>query len=38
MAKIVTDSQNVVPARAEELGMRFAHPELDEALADALSH
>lgn len=37
MAKIVTDSQNVAPARAEELGVHFAHPELDEALADALS-
>jgi uncharacterized protein len=37
MAKIVTDSQNVVPARAQELGVQFAHPELDEALADALS-
>jgi len=37
MAAIVTDSQNVQPARALELGLDFAHPELGEALADALS-
>jgi hypothetical protein len=37
MAKIVTDSQNVEPRRANELGVHYAHPELDEALRDALS-
>jgi hypothetical protein len=37
MASIVTDSQNVEPQRAAELGFTYAHPELDEALADALS-
>ncbi|HEX2702578.1 MAG TPA: TIGR01777 family oxidoreductase [Solirubrobacteraceae bacterium] len=37
MASIVTDSQNVEPARATELGMSYAHAELDEALRDALS-
>jgi uncharacterized protein (TIGR01777 family) len=37
MASIVTDSQNVAPARATELGMSYAHAELDEALRDALS-
>jgi hypothetical protein len=29
-------SQRVVPARALEGGFRFAHPDLDEALADLL--
>jgi uncharacterized protein (TIGR01777 family) len=37
MASIVTDSQNVKPARAGELGMSYAHPDLDGALRDALS-
>ena len=37
MASVVTDSQNASPARALELGFRFAHPELDEALTDTLS-
>jgi len=37
MAAIVTDSQHVVPDRAQELGFRFTRPELDAALADALS-
>ena len=30
-------SQRVVPARALAGGFRFAHPDLDEALADLLS-
>jgi uncharacterized protein (TIGR01777 family) len=37
MASIVTDSQNVKPARAAELGVSYTHPELDEALRSALS-
>jgi len=37
MAAIITASQNVAPARAGELGFAHRHPELDEALADALS-
>jgi hypothetical protein len=37
MAAIITASQNVAPARATELGFTYRHPELDEALADALS-
>jgi uncharacterized protein (TIGR01777 family) len=37
MAEIVTNSQNAVPARALELGHRFAHADLAGALADALS-
>jgi hypothetical protein len=37
MASIVTDSQNVRPERVGELGFSYAHPELEEALADALS-
>jgi len=36
MAEIVTASQNAVPARALALGHRFAHPDLDDALAQAL--
>jgi uncharacterized protein len=36
MAEIVTDGQRAVPRRALELGFAFAHPDLDEALADAL--
>jgi uncharacterized protein len=37
MAETVTTGQRAVPARALALGYRFAHPDLDEALADALS-
>ena len=37
MASIVTDSQNVESGRRAELGVSYAHPELDEALRDALS-
>jgi uncharacterized protein len=36
MAEIVTTGQRAVPRRALELGYRFAHPDLDEALRDAL--
>lgn len=36
MAQVVTTGQRAVPARALELGYRFEHPELDEALAAAL--
>jgi uncharacterized protein (TIGR01777 family) len=36
MAAIVTEGQRAVPARAVELGFRFSHADLDEALADAL--
>jgi uncharacterized protein (TIGR01777 family) len=36
MAEIVTDGVRMVPARALELGYRFRHPDLDEALASAL--
>jgi uncharacterized protein len=36
MAAIVTEGQRAVPARAVELGFRFGHADLDEALADAL--
>jgi NAD dependent epimerase/dehydratase family enzyme len=37
MAEIVTEGQRAVPNRAEALGYAFAHPDLDEALRDALS-
>jgi uncharacterized protein (TIGR01777 family) len=37
MAEIVTDSQNAVPARALALGYSFEEPDLDAALASALS-
>ena len=37
MAEIVTKGQRVVPKRASELGYRFEHPDLDEALRSALS-
>jgi len=37
MAEIVTKGQRVVPERASELGYRFEHPDLDEALRSALS-
>jgi uncharacterized protein (TIGR01777 family) len=36
MAEIVTKGQRVVPRRAQELGYRFEHPDLDEALRSAL--
>lgn len=36
MAEIVTEGQRAVPRRTLELGYAFAHPDLDEALADAL--
>ena len=36
MAEIVTEGQRAIPARALQLGYTFAHPDLDEALADAL--
>jgi len=37
MAEIVTTGQRAVPRRALELGYAFRHPELDEALRDALA-
>jgi uncharacterized protein (TIGR01777 family) len=37
MAEIVTEGQRAVPRRALELGYRFAHPDLEEALRDALA-
>ena len=37
MASIVTTGVRMVPARAQELGYAFEHPELDEALRAALS-
>jgi uncharacterized protein (TIGR01777 family) len=37
MADIVVEGQRAVPRRALELGYRFGHPDLDEALASALS-
>ena len=36
MAELVTEGQRAVPRRALELGHRFEHPDLDEALADTL--
>jgi uncharacterized protein len=36
MAEIVTTGQRARPARLQELGYRFAHPELEEALRDVL--
>jgi uncharacterized protein len=36
MAQIVTTGQRVRPARLQQLGYRFAHPELEEALRDVL--
>jgi uncharacterized protein (TIGR01777 family) len=38
MASIVTDGQNVSDARAAGLGVTYAHPSVQEALSDALSH
>lgn len=37
MAMIVTEGQRAVPAHATARGFAFRHPDLDEALADALS-
>ena len=37
MAEIVTEGINAVPARALELGYAFRHPEVGEALRDALA-
>jgi hypothetical protein len=37
MAEIVTEGQRAIPARLSELGYAFMHPDLDEALADALA-
>jgi NAD dependent epimerase/dehydratase family enzyme len=36
MAEIVTTGQRAVPKRALELGYRFQHPGLDEALRTTL--
>ena len=36
MAKLVLEGQNAVPRRTPELGYRYRHPELDEALRSAL--
>lgn len=36
MSQIVTTGVNMVPRRAAELGYRFRHPELDEALRSVL--
>jgi len=36
MAEIVVEGQRAVPARPLALGFAFRHPDLDEALADAL--
>jgi uncharacterized protein (TIGR01777 family) len=36
MAMLVTDGQHAVPRRAGELGYRYEHPQLDEALRSAL--
>ncbi len=35
MAQVVLGGQRAVPARAQELGYRFRHPDLDEALRSA---
>jgi uncharacterized protein len=37
MSTIVTTGVNMVPRRAQELGYRFAHPDLDAALRSALN-
>jgi uncharacterized protein (TIGR01777 family) len=37
MAEVVTTGQRAVPRRTLELGYEFRHPELDEALRDALA-
>jgi uncharacterized protein (TIGR01777 family) len=36
MAEIVTEGQNAIPRRLEELGYAYRHPQLDAALHDAL--
>ena len=36
MAQLVTEGVRMVPGRAPELGYAFVHPDLDEALEDAL--
>ncbi len=36
MAQVVTEGQRAVPKRPLELGYAFRHPDLDEALADAV--
>jgi NAD dependent epimerase/dehydratase family enzyme len=36
MAVIVVTGQRAVPERAQALGYRFEHPELDEALRSVL--
>ena len=36
MSEIVTKGQNAVPTRTVELGYRFLHPDLDEALRSAV--
>jgi len=38
MAEIVTSGQRAVPRRPLELGYAYRHPDLDEALRDALRH
>jgi uncharacterized protein len=37
MSKLVLEGQNAIPRRATELGYRFRHPQLDEALRSALT-
>jgi uncharacterized protein len=37
MAQLVTTGQRAVPRRTQELGYRFRHPDLDEALRSALA-
>jgi NAD dependent epimerase/dehydratase family enzyme len=36
MALVVTEGQNVVPARLRELDHEFRHPDLEPALRDVL--
>jgi NAD dependent epimerase/dehydratase family enzyme len=36
MAQIVTTGQRVVPARLQEAGFTFRHPELEPALREVL--
>jgi hypothetical protein len=38
MSEMVTTGQRVVPAQLGQLGYRFQHPELEEALHDVLAH
>jgi NAD dependent epimerase/dehydratase family enzyme len=37
MAVIVTTGQRAIPRNALALGYRFRHPDLDEALSEALT-